>query len=221
VAVQAGPAAEGTVKVALNGTESGSVKLDSPASKTVKFAGKDLKPGDNALSATGDIAAAGGALVRVSVSFTRNNGALTPARDHGVKVARTVSVRGADGKWTDLKSGSTVPMGSYVKVKVAATPAVGQLQYFLIESPKPAGFETVPADDSRFGALSGGHVLREDREAMTCFHYEQIDRATAEFVVMAEFAGEFTLPPARGELMYQPTSGGHSDAFVLKVAPKK
>jgi uncharacterized protein YfaS (alpha-2-macroglobulin family) len=219
-AVRAGPAAEGIVKVLLNGVESGNLKLDSPASKTVKFAGKELKPGDNSFNVSG-AATTGGALVRVSVSFVRNNGALTPARDHGVKVTRTISVRGADGKWTDLKSGASVPMGSYVKVKVAAAPTIGQLQYFLIESPKPSGFETVPAEDTRFGPLPGGHVLREDREAMTCFHYETIGSATAEFVVMAEFAGEFTLPPARGELMYQPTNGGHSDAFVLKVAPKK
>ena len=56
---------------------------------------------------------------------------------------------------------------------------------------------------------------------MTCFHYGQAQNAAAEFVMMAEFEGEFTLAPARGELMYQPTSGGHSDAFVLKVTLKK
>lgn len=220
VAVQAGPAAAGIVKVAMNGAGVGEVKLDSPASKSVKFAGKDLKPGDNTFAATG-AEAAGGALVRVSVAFTRNDGKLTQARDHGVKVVRTVSVRDAGGKWSELKSGASVPTGSYVKVTVTATPATGDLRYFLIESPKPAGFETVAADDTRFGALAGGHVLREDREAMTCFHYEQIGAATAEFVMMAEFEGECTLAAARGELMYQPASGGHSDAFVLKVTAKK
>ena len=221
-AVQAGPAAAGVVTVALNGTESGSVKLDSPASKTVKFAGKDLKAGENAFRVTGaDVS--GGALVRVSVSFTRTDGALTPARDHGVKVSRTVSLRGADAQWSELASGASVPVGSYLKVRVTATPAAGDLRFFLIESPKPAGCETIPADDRRFppSASATGHVLREDRESMTCFHYETFPQAAAEFVVLAEFAGEFTLPPARGELMYQPTSGGHSDAFVLKVTPKK
>ena len=222
-AVQAGPAAAGVVTVALNGAEAGSVKLDSPASKTVKFAGKELKAGENAFRVTG-MDAAGGALVRVSVSFTRTDAALTPARDHGVKVARIVSLRGADGKWTELASGASVPVGSYLKVRVAAAPAAGgRLQFFLIESPKPAGCETIAADDRRFppSADATTHVLREDREAMSCFHYETTEFATAEFVVLAEFAGEFTLTPARGELMYQPTSGGHSDAFVLKVVPKK
>src|SRR5262249_39247168 len=99
----------------------------------------------------------------------------------------------------------------------------GDLAYFLIESPKPAGFETVPADDRRFQPANdaNGHVLREDREAMTCFHYERAPSSAAEFVMLAEFAGGYGLGPARGELMYQPTNGGHSDSFVLKVTPKK
>ena len=90
----------------------------------------------------------------------------------------------------------------------------------MLESPKPGGGETVPADDPRFrlGADAGGHVLREDRESFTAFHYEHAPSGfAAEYVVLAEFAGEFQLPPARVELMYKPTIGGHSDSFVLKV----
>ncbi|QJW96822.1 alpha-2-macroglobulin family protein [Frigoriglobus tundricola] len=222
VAVRAGPAAAGSVKIALNGTGAGAVTLDSAASKSVRFAGTDLKAGGNTFRVTG-AEASGGALVHVTVSFTRTGGTRTPARDHGVMVTRTVTLRGADGQWTELKSGASVPVGSYLKVNVTAVPRVGSLQYFLIESPKPAGCETISADERRFPAAQNaqGHVLREDREAMSCFHYESAASATAEFVVLAEFAGDFTLPPARGEQMYQPTSGGHSDSFLLKVTPKK
>ena len=217
---KAGPAAAGLVKIALNGSEIGNVKLDSAASKTLKVAGKELKAGKNVFTVSG-AEATGGALLRVQVSFTRNDGKRIAARDHGVKVTRAISVRGADGKWRELKNGASVPVGSFVKIRVTAKPAVGQLQYFLIESPKPAGFETIPAADRRFppDPNAMGDVLREDREAMTCYHYEMVNDATAEFVVLAEFAGEFTLAPARGELMYQPTTGGHSDSFVLKVTP--
>ena len=85
-AVRAGPAAAGIVKVTLNGTEIGNVKLDSPASKTVKFAGKDLKPGENTFSVNG-ADATGGALARVvGVVHARPRRADIPARDHGVKV---------------------------------------------------------------------------------------------------------------------------------------
>jgi hypothetical protein len=221
-AVRAGPRAEGDVKVLLNGTEAGSAKLDSPASKTVKFAGTDLKAGENVIRTKGADSTTG-ALARVSVTFTRTGVGATAARNHGVKVVRTISIRGADGKWSELKSGASVPVGSYVKIRATAAPDFGHLTYFLLESPKPAGFETVPADDRRFPPAPDavGHVLREDRESMTCFHYETAGEAVAEYVMLAEFAGEFTVPPARGELMYQPTNGGHSDSFVLKVTAKK
>jgi uncharacterized protein YfaS (alpha-2-macroglobulin family) len=64
--------------------------------------------------------------------------------------------------------------------------------------------------------------LREDRDAMTCFHYEQAaGTVSAEYVVMTEFAGKFHIAPARVELMYKPTVGGNSSSFVMKVAEKK
>ena len=56
---------------------------------------------------------------------------------------------------------------------------------------------------------------------MTAFHYEHAAGGfAAEYVVLTEFAGEFRSPPARVELMYKPTIGGHSDSFVLKVRRK-
>jgi len=223
-AVRVGPAAAGIVKVNANGTDDGNVRLDSAASKVVTLTGKNLKAGENVFKVTGPDAT-GGALARVVVSYTRGRGADIPARDHGVKVERTLSLRGADGKWTELKTGASVPTGSYVKVRVTATPGPGNtLQYTLLESPKPAGGETVPSTDPRF-VTSGdalAHVLREDREAMSCFHYEQgAGMVHADYVVLTEFAGEFRLTPARVELMYKPTVGGHSDSFVLKVTEKK
>jgi hypothetical protein len=222
-AVRAGPAAAGVVKINVNGTDDGSVQLDSPLSKVVKLTGKTVKAGENVFKITGSDTS-GNALARVVVTYTRGRDTDIPARDTGVKVERTVSVRGADGKWTELKSGATVPFGSYVKVRVTATPADDlDVRYTLLESPKPAGGETVPADDPRFRAgANTGYVLREDREAMTCFHYEHASGAFgAEYVVLTEFAGEFRVPPARVELMYKPTVGGHSDSFVLKVEEKK
>jgi rRNA maturation protein Nop10 len=221
-AVRAGAPAAGLVKIAVNGVEDGTATLDSPVSKVVKLSGKTLKPGENVIKVTGP-GEVGGALARVVVSFTRGRAADIPARDHGVKVVRTLSLRNADGTWTELKSGATVPTGSYVKVRVVATPAPGvDVRYTLLESPKPAGGETVPADDPRFRPAERAYVLREDREAFTAFHYEEVRGAfAAEYVVLTEFAGEFRTAPARVELMYKPAVGGHSDSFVLKVAEKK
>src|SRR5262249_20855202 len=154
-------------------------------SKVIKLTGKNLKPGENVFTVKGTDAA--GALARVVVSFTRGRAADIPARDHGVKVDRTVYIRTATGTWEELKSGASVPFGSYVKIRVTAQPQPGTvMSYTVLESPKPAGGETVPADDPRYptpGAVQ--HVLREDREAMTCFHYEQANGpVAAEYVVL-------------------------------------
>ena len=98
------------MKVSVNGGDGQEVKLDGPASKVVKFDGKTVKPGENVFTITG----AGrdqGALARVVVSYTRGRSADIPARDHGVKVERTISLRGADGSWSELKSGATRAAG--------------------------------------------------------------------------------------------------------------
>ena len=138
-----------------------------------------------------------------------------------MKVERSISIRNADGVWSQIKNGSTVPLGSYLKVRVVATPMPGtEINYTVLESPKPGGGETIPADDARFkpGADALHHVLREDREAFSAFHYEHAEAAfAAEYVVLTEFTGTFRLAPARVELMYKPTVGGHSDSFELMV----
>jgi uncharacterized protein YfaS (alpha-2-macroglobulin family) len=218
-ASKGGPNANGTVALAVNVGAEASVKIDGPRSVVSTLKAADLKPGANTIVVRGE-KETDGALVRVVVTFTRGTGSV-PARDHGVKVTRTLLLREKNGTWKPLKSGATVAKGSTIKVRVEFhstdhTP----LQYTLLESPKPGTGETIPADDKRFVAdlAKAGYVLREDREAMTCFHYEHAAGAvTADFILLTEFTGEFRIPPARVERMYQPTRGGHSDSFVLKV----
>ena len=220
--------AAGALTIAVNGVEGGAVELDGPTSRSVTFSGKALKPGENRFTVSGP-GTSGSALARVVVSFTRGERAEASARSYGVTVERTVFLREANGTWSALKSGATVPAGSYLKIRATATPDVGtQFQYTLLESPKPAGCETVPAADSRFQPARYhplGYVLREDRDGMSAFHYEHVkgDRAVlaAEYVVHTEFTGEFHIPPARVELMYKPTVWGCSSTFVLNVSEKK
>ena len=220
-ATNVGPTATGKLSLALNDAGPVETTLGGVKSKTVKLSEKGLKAGENTIAVTCPDTAEG-ALVRVAVRFTRAAGDDMPARDHGVGVKRTLSVRDEKGAWKDLASGATVPTGSYVRVRVEVKPTDERvLDFTLVESPKPACGETIPADDRRFtsSVLRDGYVLREDRESSTNFHYEQVDSATADYVFLTEFAGEYRLPPARVERMYRPTSGGHSDTFVLKVAP--
>jgi uncharacterized protein YfaS (alpha-2-macroglobulin family) len=57
---------------------------------------------------------------------------------------------------------------------------------------------------------------------MTCFHHEQTPQALAvRNVFLAELAGDFVVPPANVELMYQTETRGHSGTFVLKVEETK
>jgi uncharacterized protein YfaS (alpha-2-macroglobulin family) len=211
----------GVARLAVNGAAPVEVKFDGPLSKTVALPGKELKTGENMIAVRS--ADASGSLVRVVVRFTRGGAADIPARDFGVTVVRTVSVREKNGAWRALESGAVVPKGSYVKVGVTGTTSNGQaLTFTLLESPKPASGEVLPQDDRRpVNVPPGGYNLREDREAKVCFHYEAPQGAVSgEYVFLAEFAGEFRLPPARVEPMYRPSQGGNSDSFVLKVTTK-
>ena len=83
-----------------------------------------------------------------------------------------------------LKNGDTVPRGSHVVSMVNGTHRLPvNMRYVLVENPKPGGGETVPADDARFAAQHQQctpHVLREDREAMTCFHHEVTGQAVSD-----------------------------------------
>ena len=96
------------------------------------------------------------------------------------------------------QDGASVPLGSYLKVRVIGDAAGGHGdQLHAARKPEAGGGETIPADDPRFPPGDGrtGHVLREDREAITRFHYEHAPGAfAAEYVVLAEFAGEFRSP---------------------------
>ena len=42
-----------------------------------------------------------------------------------MRVERTISIRNADGVWSEVKTDSTVPLGSYLKVRVVVTPLGG------------------------------------------------------------------------------------------------
>jgi uncharacterized protein YfaS (alpha-2-macroglobulin family) len=144
--------------------------------------------------------------------------------DQGIKVTRSFQLLDDKGAVVRvLKNGDTVPRGSHVASVVTGTHRLPvNMRYVLVENPKPGGGETVPAEDARFAAVRVGctpYVLREDREAMTCFHHEETAQTLTDLnVFLAELAGEFVIAPAAVELMYQTETRGHSGTFVLKVA---
>jgi uncharacterized protein YfaS (alpha-2-macroglobulin family) len=92
------------------------------------------------------------------------------------------------------------------------------MNYLLVESPKPSGCEIVPTTDKRFNQSSTRYALREDKTHAVLYHHEHTGASVTDRAVFyAELAGEFVVPPAYVELMYQTTVRGHSGTFRFKV----
>ena len=179
-----------------------------------------LKPGANTIAVRGD-ARATGAMVRVAVRFARGD-EMIPAANSGLKVERTLSIRGKDGKWTDLASGATVPRGSYIRVRVRVeVNGGGDFPYTLVESPKPACGETVPREDVRFAKdlQIATYVLREDRDSASCFPLRDREQLGCRRVHFPDRVRGRVPPAARAcrahVSAHQPRA---FDSFALKVA---
>jgi len=181
-----------------------------------------LKPGANVLEFDGAI----GSGVMYRLVFTHwKNGADIPPRANGIEVTRRLFLLDGKGGSTELKSGDSVPRGSYLLSTVTARHSLNTpMRYVLIEDPKLCSGEFVPIDDARFvnHLQSTQYVLREERTAHVAFHHEQTPAvATDSTVVLAEMAGKYLIPPAKCELMYQTDFRGHSGTFTLNVVDAK
>ncbi|MFO0844191.1 MAG: alpha-2-macroglobulin family protein [Gemmataceae bacterium] len=213
------PGAKKSLTLSVNGGEAREVRFDDQLTKKVVVAGDKLRAGQNTLTFKTSMA---GVLYRAVFRYWKS-GRDIPAMDRGIQVRRTFHLLNEKGAVVKaLNSGDAVPRGSYVLSVVEATQRLPhEMRYVLVENPRPSGGETVPTDDARFAVHHNGctpHVLREDREAMTCFHHEQTPQSlTVRNVFLAELAGAFVVPPGSVELMYQTETRGHSGTFVLKV----
>jgi hypothetical protein len=162
--------------------------------------------------------AAPGITVHAVARYRRTGRNLAPLAQ-GLTVTRTVQLIDAAGKRTPLKSGDRVPRGSYVESVVRVEHAQKEMMRFLlIEDPKPAGAEALPATDRRLARYGTPWVFREDRETHLAFHHEQVPQATQVATILhLESAGELAFVPASAELMYQTQTRGHSGSYTLRV----
>ena len=158
-------------------------------------------------------------MVRASLRFVRAGIDVAPL-DNGLKVTRQLFLLDAKGQTVrELNPGDKVPKGAYLLSVVEGNdPTNTNMNYLLIESPVPAGAEVMPVGDKRFNFASSPFVLREEREGKVAFHHETgTSVVTDRCILHIEMAGEFVIPPARAELMYQTDKFGHSGAFSLHV----
>jgi alpha-2-macroglobulin len=216
------PAAKNDLKFSINGEKSETVTFDDKLTKRVTIPGDGLKNGDNKLTFKTDMS---GVMYRAVLRYWKTGRDIAPM-DKGIKVERRFYLYNENAKQMgkELKSGDTIPRGSYVVCDVTATYALpDQMRYVLMECPKPATAEVIPPDDQRFAGhvLQTGYSLREERLASVAFHHEIAPNTLMNrYFMVAELAGDFVVPPAFVELMYQTETRGHSGTFSLKVAEK-
>ena len=185
-------------------------------SKKITIPAKMLRAGKNTLRFE---KAAPGIMVRASLRFVRA-GKDVAALDNGLRVTRRLFLLDGNGRTLqELNPGVIVSKGAYLLSAVEGFDSSNtNMNYLLIESPLPAGAEVMPVDDKRFKVESSPFVLREEREGKVAFHHETGNSVVTDRCILhLEMAGEFVIPPARAELMYQTDKFGNSGAFSLRV----
>jgi len=203
--------------VVVNGARPHKVKTDGVESRRVDLPVEALEPGKNTISFEG---APEGVLFRLSLRCIRAGRALQPI-DHGLKVTRDLYLlnpyTGQNIK--PLKDGDTVPAGSYISARTQVRHDDGRMRYTLVRCPKPSGCQIVPLSDRRFTHWISQHAqLREDKSDRVLWHHEEIGGSLwDQAVFFCELEGEFVIPPASAELMYEPDTLGSSAAMTLRI----
>jgi uncharacterized protein YfaS (alpha-2-macroglobulin family) len=213
------PSAKNELTYTLNADKGGEVTFDDKLTKKIVIDGSDLKNGDNKLAFKTEMT---GVMYRMVLRYWKSGRDIEPM-DKGIKVSRKFYLWDEKAKQIkkELKNGETIDRGAYVVCDVtAAYDTPGGMRFMLMECPKPSTAEIIPVDDPRFGHIqqNTGYALREERMASVAFHHEQAGQSMTNRVVMlAELAGDYVVPPAFVELMYQTEVRGHSGTFTLKV----
>jgi hypothetical protein len=215
------PKARLEVSFSVNAGEAQKVALGKLTQKVVMPA-TVLREGTNRLTFR---TRATGMMYRLVLRYWKTGPDIRPM-DEGITVVRHFYLLdGKGGVKRQLKSGDSVPRGSYVLSEVVASNRLkGGMSYVLVENPKPACAEVLPVEDARFAKNqhSTTYALREEKTAGVVFHHEQTPaQLNDRCVLLAELAGDYVVPPARVELMYRTELRGHSGTFVLKVADKQ
>lgn len=153
---------------------------------------------------------------------------------HGVSIHRAYSdATGKTLKLDDVKPGQVVRVAVRVELPKLDSYRLG---YLAVTDRLPAGFEPLNTDLASTGSipelskdhpffegLSGygsnaSHIdLRDDRVQLYFDHVYGGRAVYASYLARATTAGTFTVPPGRGELMYESDSEGYTDAAKVTV----
>ena len=216
------PEAKNELSFTLNGKDQPKITFDDKLTRKISIDGEQLKNGDNPLTFETEMT---GVMYRAVLKYWKS-GRDIPAMDKGIAVTRKFHLWDEKTKQfsKELKDGDTIERGAYICCDTTANYGLPQgMRYMLMECPKPATAEVIPIDDPRFRNLqpNTGYALREERLASVAFHHEQTGQTVQNRVIMlAELAGDYVVPPAFVELMYQTETRGHSGTFSIRVIDK-
>jgi uncharacterized protein YfaS (alpha-2-macroglobulin family) len=206
------------VGMQVNGGEWRRVLLAPGTLPKIEIPGHKLHHGKNSLRFEGHVP---GAMYRATFCYWKE-GKTIERMAHGINVVRRFYLLDdAGNQIREIVSGETVPRGSYIRSMVSAIHSLKQpMRYVLVENPKPASCEILPSTDTRFNKqASTAYALREDKTLGVVYHHESTGSAISDVCVLhAELAGDYIVPPASVELMYETEIRGHSGTFTLSVA---
>ncbi len=212
------PDAKNELTYTLNGKKGVDIKFDDKLTKKIAIDGSELKNGDNKLTFKTEMT---GVMYRFVLRYWKTGRDIEPM-DKGIKVSRKFYLmNGKTKEMKELKDGETIARGSYIVCDTTAAYSLPDgMRFMLMECPKPSTAEVIPIDDPRFANVqhNSGWALREERMASVAFHHEHAPQHIMNRVIMlAELCGDYVVPPAFVELMYQTEVRGHSGTFSLKV----
>ncbi len=217
-----GPAAKGRPGASFrcNGGPPTEVAFDGALSRKVVVPADRLKAGVNRVTFT----EAPGVMYRLALRYRRPGPDVRPLAA-GIRVTRRFWLLDGMGRRSrEVGPGGVVPRGAYLECAVEAEYEAGwaMQRYLLVESPRPSCCEVLPAEDGRFEQAGTACVLREDRDALVAYHHEETPAAVVDRCVLhVELAGEYVVPAARAELMYDTPTRGHSGTFTFRVVEGK
>ncbi|HWG44801.1 MAG TPA: alpha-2-macroglobulin family protein [Gemmataceae bacterium] len=217
----AGPAERPSIAFRCNEGPIHKVPFAQPSeSRRVIVPAKQVRAGVNRLTFTQGTP---GMMYRVALRY-RVSGRTVPAESHGIEVKRRYWLLNDQGqRKRELKSGDEIPRGTYLESAVEAQPTdpAGLMRFVLVENPRPASCEILPLDDHRFDQRGTACLLREDREKLIAYHHDETrGRIIDRCVLHAELPGDYLVPAAHVEMMYQTEVRGHSGTFAFRVAEK-
>lgn len=210
------PGAKKIVEVTVNGGEPHLVEIATGLMPKLSIPTDQLRRGDNHINFDGHVP---GALFRAVFTYWQRDKEIKPL-NKGLAVTRTYWLLDDNGRQLrEIKAGDSVPRGSYILSQVSAKHQHNQsMQYVLVENAKPSTCEILPVTDKRFNHSSTTYALREDKTKSVVYHHENTGHTiTNRCVLHAELAGNYMVPPANVELMYETLTRGHSGAFHFRV----